>query len=76
MMTKTADARALISRRRYLGPTPALRHLLDIAGSASGEQALLWPRWKRRIAVLEYWCEKYSSPVAVGATHCFHWSRG
>src|SRR5258706_1793050 len=50
----------------YLGPTPELRHLLDIAGSATRPNRPAMAPLEEAYCVLEYWCEKYSSPVAVG----------
>ena len=50
----------------YLGPTPKLKHLLDISGSATRPDGPALAPLEEASYVLEYWCEKYSSPVAVG----------
>ena len=48
----------------YFGCRPTLIHLLDIAGSATQADGPSLTPLEEASRVLEYWCEKYSSPVA------------
>jgi hypothetical protein len=55
-----------LHEEEYLGTTSKLRHLLDIAGSATRPDGPALAPLEEASHVLEYWCEKYSSPVAAG----------